>query len=514
MTARCVDVTKKEAIIKTPTDDVIYLKKLLGKGGYGCTYKAQIIVSPKNTTKVIPNIIALKMIDLEDALSGAMTMKTVNEELNNMKLVSNITSSKVGCNQYIGCYYDHFIEPFQGRQKLFVEMELIDGISFQDYIHSSPTDFKKMWKYTVQILEAVEYIHSKGIAHQDIKPDNIMIDTKSDMIKLIDFGLSCYDKNVQNKELCLNASGTPLYVPPEVYLWRDSNKQRNFYLRRMHDVWSTGIVLYLLWNNDFLPFSGKDIDELIVNLSFNRYIPSKNSYAPINEIIDGMLRYSVKVPKSDMNFRGIKEAMIMGDPPFRWSIKDALDYIDTVTKPCMIHGMNISRDEIIKLLKSFNVTYDMSWPREKLCASLKNVLETCTINKKSLTREQMNMLAKLFGISPSGTTMELCSNLKNRLTTTQEALKQKTTRTIAKGIQEAAKKKTIGDSKSSTKLLDEISDVVKLLLKIKPDLLDKKYFQGRFKELSALHKNAVDKRYKQLYLNEAGFISALLKVMK
>ena len=67
-------------------------------------------------------------------------------------------------------------------------------------------------KFLAEILVAIEDIHKNGIIHRDIKPENIML-TKSDELKLIDFGLS--KRQVGNKKL-KTIAGTPYYMAPEV----------------------------------------------------------------------------------------------------------------------------------------------------------------------------------------------------------------------------------------------------------------------------------------------------------
>lgn len=66
-----------------------------------------------------------------------------------------------------------------------------------------------------KILSAINHIHSKGIVHRDIKPDNILFLTKQidSEIKIIDFGLSV--KCNEGKDLS-TIVGTPLYVSPDV----------------------------------------------------------------------------------------------------------------------------------------------------------------------------------------------------------------------------------------------------------------------------------------------------------
>ena len=100
-----------------------------------------------------------------------------------------------------------------------------------------------------KVLSAVEYIHSKQICHRDIKPENIMISKENDLssIKIIDFGLSAQHFNyLSNNEYC----GTFIYMAPE-----QIEKKLYYY---SVDIWSIGILMYMLLNNGKHPFYHKD----------------------------------------------------------------------------------------------------------------------------------------------------------------------------------------------------------------------------------------------------------------
>jgi len=73
-----------------------------------------------------------------------------------------------------------------------------------------------------QIIEALQYIHSQGIVHRDIKLGNILIDLNNN-IKICDFGVS---KQVRKGELLHDHCGTPAYISPEIL----KNQVRNFIL--------------------------------------------------------------------------------------------------------------------------------------------------------------------------------------------------------------------------------------------------------------------------------------------
>ena len=97
----------------------------------------------------------------------------------------------------------------------------------------------------LRILSAIKYLHSKQICHRDIKPENIMLSRENDLtsIKIIDFGLSAqnFDKLLNN-----NYCGTYIYMAPELI-------EKKLYFISV-DIWSIGILMYILLNKGKHPF--------------------------------------------------------------------------------------------------------------------------------------------------------------------------------------------------------------------------------------------------------------------
>lgn len=90
-----------------------------------------------------------------------------------------------------------------------------------------------------QLVAALQYMHSRSIAHRDVKLDNIFL--KNGVVKLGDFSLACYAKDFDSNELILNESncGSLEYVAPEVI-------QRLKHDSRSSDIWSLGVCLFLM----------------------------------------------------------------------------------------------------------------------------------------------------------------------------------------------------------------------------------------------------------------------------
>jgi serine/threonine protein kinase len=77
------------------------------------------------------------------------------------------------------------------EDSLYLKLEYVDGISLQQQIVLNPEEITevKARKIMHHILVAVNYMHSKSIKHNDLKPDNIIVSTHG-KIKIIDFGMS------------------------------------------------------------------------------------------------------------------------------------------------------------------------------------------------------------------------------------------------------------------------------------------------------------------------------------
>ena len=94
-------------------------------------------------------------------------------------------------------------------------------------------------------------MHNFGIMHRDIKPENIMFGRDSNIktLKIIDLGVC---KTLSFGEKAKEPIGTNGYIPPEIY------KQKEYSFKV--DVWSLGVILYLLVTGGILPFDDVNMD--------------------------------------------------------------------------------------------------------------------------------------------------------------------------------------------------------------------------------------------------------------
>eukprot|EP01135_Chromosphaera_perkinsii_P003757 Nk52_evm3s255 gene=Nk52_evmTU3s255 len=121
-------------------------------------------------------------------------------------------------------------------------MEYLPGGDLCDYISGCPITEKKALYYFRQVVSAVEFMHANGVVHRDIKPDNVALDVKQDVCKLIDFGFAC----PVHTPLSRNA-GTVSYMAPESLEAKDGVYGN----LKAVDVWAAGILLFTLLTGAF-----------------------------------------------------------------------------------------------------------------------------------------------------------------------------------------------------------------------------------------------------------------------
>ena len=147
---------------------------------------------------------------------------------------------------------------------MWIAMELAEGGDLFDKIEAdSGVSEDIAHVYFTQLINAVSYMHSKGVGHRDIKPENILLSADGDL-KLADFGMATLFEYNGKRKLAVTLCGSPPYVAPEVLSCstHDGSKGTG-YCANMADIWSCGVVLFTLlagntpWSK---PVQGRDED--------------------------------------------------------------------------------------------------------------------------------------------------------------------------------------------------------------------------------------------------------------
>lgn len=153
--------------------------------------------------------------------------------------------------------------------KLYLILELGDGGDMYDYImrHNNGLSEMKARNYFKQILRAIKYCHDLHVVHRDLKPENVVFFERTGEVKLTDFGFS----NIFTPGKKLNTScGSLAYSAPEILLG-DS------YDAPAVDVWSLGVILYMLVTGH-APFQeANDSETLTMILDCKYYLPPELS---------------------------------------------------------------------------------------------------------------------------------------------------------------------------------------------------------------------------------------------
>ena len=144
-------------------------------------------------------------------------------------------------------------------------------------------NFQDTKNMIINILECVDFLHTNNVAHLDIKPENIIIQNNS-RVRLIDFGSAhLINNSSQNLHPSEKLVGTTDYASPEIM---------NDYFHNKSDIWSIGIVFYLLCTGTLpekLPVDIRfmpEISHLINSMLENNWKKRLSCHEVINCLLD------------------------------------------------------------------------------------------------------------------------------------------------------------------------------------------------------------------------------------
>lgn len=245
--------------------------RYLGGGSFGKVFK---VLSKKNN-----KIYAIKKLSLKKFENPHAIQLSKNE----IKYLQNLNHS------HIIKLYNSFEE--DQNNNIFLILEYINNGNLREFINTYK-NMKKIipeeiiWNLLLQCMSGLTYIHSKGVMHRDIKPDNLFLDINMS-IKIGDLGISAlfsdlgFFQDYVNLKSNMTILGTGNYMAPEI-----QTKQYN----EKVDVYSMGITFYEMCYFEFPYSKNKNVNGIyskeLINIINEMIVKDKNKRKNSKEILE------------------------------------------------------------------------------------------------------------------------------------------------------------------------------------------------------------------------------------
>jgi serine/threonine-protein kinase len=236
----------------------------LGQGAMGVVYKAK---DPR-----INRLVAIKTIRFSDDFEEKQAKEVKERFFKEAELAGKLSHPSIISIHDVGEDYE----------LTYMAMELLEGEDLDYYCQKKNLlPMRKILDIIADSADALDYAHSHGVIHRDVKPGNIMLQ-KNGKIKVTDFGIAKAVSSSQTKSGII--LGTPNYMSPE--------QINGMPLDGRSDVFSLGAVFFQLLTGN-LPFGGKTISELFYQITQVKH-PSPRQFnpkliRPIEQLLDKAL---------------------------------------------------------------------------------------------------------------------------------------------------------------------------------------------------------------------------------
>ncbi|KAI4328968.1 hypothetical protein L6164_021278 [Bauhinia variegata] len=284
--------------------------------------------------------VAIKILDRNMVLRHKM-VEQLKREISIMKLIKHPNVVKI-------------FEVMASKTKIYIVLEYVGGGELFDKIATNgKLKEDEARRYFQQLINAVDYCHSRGVYHRDLKPENLLLDSHG-VLKVSDFGLCTFSE--QKDGLLRTACGTPNYVAPEVL--NDKG-----YDGSSADIWSCGVILFVLMAG-YLPFDEPNCMALYKKISTADFtFPSwfsSESKKLLKRILEPNPLKRIKVPeilKDEWFKKGYKPATFKEEEGVNIDDVDAAfgDSKEELVTERKVKPVSVNAFEFISRSQSFNL---------------------------------------------------------------------------------------------------------------------------------------------------------------
>ncbi|KAK1428613.1 hypothetical protein QVD17_17452 [Tagetes erecta] len=302
------------------------LGRLLGQGTFAKVYYARNLTTGQS--------VAIKVIDKEKVLRVGL-INQIKREISVMKRVRHPNILQL-------------YEVMATKTKIYFALEYAKGGELFDKVANGKLKEQVARKYFQQLINAVDFCHSRGVYHRDLKPENLLLD-ENENLKVSDFGLSALAESKHQDGLLHTTCGTPAYVAPEVITRRGYDGDKA-------DVWSCGVILYVLLAG-YLPFHDSNLVEMYRKIGRSEF-RFPNWFQPevrklLSRILDPNPVNRITIPKIKEN-SWFKKEKVSKEPSSEKASGSCSTYPadnQDSTKP-----PNMNAFDIISLSRGFDLT--------------------------------------------------------------------------------------------------------------------------------------------------------------
>ncbi|CAN4118267.1 unnamed protein product [Withania somnifera] len=216
------------------------------------------------------------------------------------------------------------------KTKIYYVMEFAKGGELFAKVNKGRFSEDLSRRYFQQLISAVDYCHSNGVYHRDLKLENLLLDENWDL-KVTDFGLSAVNDQIRSDGLLHTLCGTPAYVAPEIL-------EKKGYNGSKVDIWSCGIILFVL-NAGYLPFTDSNLMAMYRKIYKGEFrCPKWTSY--------GLKLLLTRLLDTNPETR-ISIAEIRNDPWFKKDYKEVKSHMDD--------ELELKNRSDVKFLNAFHI---------------------------------------------------------------------------------------------------------------------------------------------------------------